>query len=308
MPLERTVLTSAQAAARGFSREYVRSQVRNGHWQSLHYGIMATFSGPVPRDLSIKAMLLAAGPDAVISHHTAAELAGLVDTRSAKIHLTVPWGRRVEPMDGAIVHVSRRLERARHPSRLPAQTRVEATVFDLADLVDRVDGAFGYLVTACQRRLTTPERLASFLRYRGRTRWRIELTEALRDIEGGSRSVLELRYFRDVERAHRLPTGRRQEPHERIGGRIYDDVRYDEFGLVVELDGRAAHPAETLLRDLRRDNEATVRGDGVLHYGWSDVTERPCRVAEQVATVLAGRGWRGVPRRCRRPDCFMTPR
>jgi hypothetical protein len=237
---------------------------------------------------------MAAGGSAAISHHTAAELVGLTDKRRDLVHVTIPWGRRVEEISGAFVHVSRRLDRARHPTRVPAQTRVEATVFDLSDMASSIDEAVGWLVAACERGLTTPERIASFLKFRGRTRWRPEMAGALNDIENGCHSLLELRYFRDVERAHKLPKGQRQAPHERLGGRIYDDVRYSEFNVVVELDGRVAHPGTSLFRDLRRDNQAAIRGDVVLHYGWSDVTDRPCGVAAQVAGVLGGEWLAGV--------------
>jgi very-short-patch-repair endonuclease len=94
--------------------------------------------------------------------------------------------------------------------------------------------------------------------------------------------------------------GSRQYAVTRAGGRTYDDVRYAEFGVVVELDGRAAHPDETRWRDMARDNASVVDGRRVLRYGWADVASQPCEVAAQVATVLGVAGWRGMLRRCRR--------
>jgi very-short-patch-repair endonuclease len=75
-------------------------------------------------------------------------------------------------------------------------------------------------------------------------------------------------------------------------------VSYADYGVVVELDGRLAHPDETRWRDLRRDNAALVQGRRVLRYGWPDVTNRACEVAEQVASVLRTAGWRGTPLDC----------
>ena len=110
--------------------------------------------------------------------------------------------------------------------------------------------------------------------------------------------MLELRYARQVERAHRLPRGCRQ----RRRGSWYDDVAYTAFGVMVELDGRAAHAGERMFRDHRRDNAAVLSGAKVLRYGFADVTRRPCVIAGEVAAVLLAGGWSGRPRPCR-PEC-----
>jgi very-short-patch-repair endonuclease len=75
-------------------------------------------------------------------------------------------------------------------------------------------------------------------------------------------------------------------------------VRYADYGVRVELDGRAAHPEEVRWRDLRRDNLAIQEGDAVLRFGFADVSERPCDVASQVATILRRNGWPGEDRPC----------
>jgi hypothetical protein len=45
---------------------------------------------------------------------------------------------------------------------------------------------------------------------RARVRWRADMLQALEDVADGVHSPLEYRYLRDVERAHGLPTGKRQ--------------------------------------------------------------------------------------------------
>ena len=133
-----------------------------------------------------------------------------------------------------------------------------------------------------------------------RVRWRAELSAALGLAADGVHSLLEFRYVTRVERPHGLPAGHRQHLVVRAGQRQYQDVTYREYGLVVELDGQAAHPAGSRWRDVRRDNASTAVGQGTLRYGWADVTGRPCFVAGQVAGALAARGWTGAPRRCGR--------
>ena len=103
--------------------------------------------------------------------------------------------------------------------------------------------AVDVVLRATQRRSTTAERLRRAIGQRQRQRWRGLLLEILAEVEIGVASPLELRYRRDVEQRHRLPPGICNEPERRgRGGRWYRDVRYRDWHVVVELDGREAHP------------------------------------------------------------------
>jgi very-short-patch-repair endonuclease len=296
------VVTRAQALAGGATAEAIRAHLRAGQWRRLFRSTYATFSGPVPRESVLWSAVLCGGAGAALSHRSAGELWGLVDEPCAPIHLVVPSRRRVSPMPGVVVHRSVRAESARHPSRTPPRTTIEETVIDLADTAPGLEQAMGWITRACARRLTRPDRIVAALAARTRVRWRDDLVAALADVAAGAHSSLELRYLRDVERAHRLPVGLRQHAVARPGGRYYDDVRYQEYGVTVELDGRSAHPDDARWRDMRRDNASVLAGRRVLRFGWADVAGGPCAVAAQVAVVLRIAGWRGVPRPCR-PEC-----
>jgi Transcriptional regulator, AbiEi antitoxin len=298
------VLTRSQALEAGLTPAAIKARLASGRWQRLRTGVYAAFSGPVPRTSELWAAVLAAGPNAVLSHESAAEVVGLAD-RPPAIHLTVPGHRKVKRVAGIVIHRSSRVERARHPVLRPPQTRIEETVIDLTQTAPSLQDAYGVVTRAVNARLTTAERLLSALDERPKLRWRRLLRQALGDVAAGCRSVLELAYLRDVERAHRLPPGHRQYPVARAGGRLYIDVRYRGFGTRVELDGRAAHPAHARFRDLDRDNAAVEAGDRALRYGTPDVTSRPCAVARQVANVLRAAGWTGYGQRCSRPDCVL---
>jgi len=106
-----------------------------------------------------------------------------------------------------------------------------------------------------------------------------------------------------VERAHGLPEPARQVPFTTPGGRRgRRDRVYEAFGLVIELDGRLAHPAENQGKDKTRDNAAAADGKQTLRYGWSQVKWQPCETAAEVARVLRRRGWSARPRPCS-PGC-----
>ena len=297
------VLSRAQALQAGVTDKYLVAALRSGRWQRLHTGVYAAFSGPPPRGAQLWAAVLRAGPEAVLSHQTAAELQG-IGNQAAVIHVTVPPGRQVTSARGLAVHRCARLGQARHPTQLPPRTRIEETVLDLAEAAGSLDDALGWVLRGCGSRRTTPDRLAVAMALRARMRWRTELNAALGLAAEGVHSLLEFRYLSRVERPHGLPAGCRQHAVVRAGRRQYQDVTYQEYGLVVELDGQAAHPAQSRWRDLRRDNANTAVGQDTLRYGWADVSSRPCFVAAQVADALAARGWTGTPRRCG-PSCGL---
>ena len=295
---QRGVIASWQTACAGLSPRRVESLVQGGHWQRLHYGVYASFTGEPPRLAVLWAAVLRAGPQSILSHETAAELAGLADKPSKLLHVTIPESQRIRPIDGFVIHRSGRILEARHPGLLPPRTMIEETVLDLAEEVASFDDVISLLARACQRRLTFPWMLRQKVETRAKLRWRLEIMQALDDVESGVHSTLEYRYLRDVERAHGLPTAERQIRAVQNGRTIYRDVFYRQYGVVIELDGRASH-ADRRLQDNRRDNAAAARGVITLRYGWPDVTEHPCETASEVAQTLTRRGWPGPIKRCR---------
>ncbi len=296
------ILTATQARAAGVTDSAIKARVRSGRWQRVFLGVFAVFSGPLPRLSLLWAVVLRAGPGAVLSHETAAEVAGLLKGPGEMIHVTVPSGRDPAGIPGVVVHRSGHVAMRMHPSRTPPQTRLEETIVDLTQVARTIGDAQSWLAQAIGSRLTTSERLACAMRRRSRVRWRSELMAALVDVAAGAHSWLELAYLRDVERAHGLPVAARQQASGRRVRR-YDDVRYPDYRLRVELDGRAAHPDRRRWRDMSRDNDAVVAGDRVLRYGFADVAGDPCAVARQVASVLRNSGWSGHPMCCPRVGC-----
>jgi hypothetical protein len=295
---QRGVITRPQVLGAGLTDQAIKARLQSGRWQRLHKGVYATFSGEPPRPALLWGAVLRAGGDAVLSHQTAAELYGLLEAPAPRIHVTVPSGSRVSRPHGVAVHYSGRLEQARHPALTPPRTRIADTVLDLAETLPNIDDAIALVLRAAASRRTTAERIGSAMAQRRRMRWRRDLAAALDLGGGGVHSLLEFRYVNRVERPHGLPEGRRQRAVQRDRQRQYRDVEYENYALLVELDGGAAHPDWSRWTDIRRDNASAAAGQLTLRYGWADVTERPCRTAREVADVLRQRGWEGTVRRC----------
>jgi very-short-patch-repair endonuclease len=295
---QRGVLSHGQAIGAGVSRHIIAGRVESGQWQRLHRGVFAAFSGPVPRDALLWGAVLRAGDRAVLSHHTAAELWRLSDEPLELIHVSVPRATSMLDIPGLAVHYSSRLPQARHPARLPPQTRLEDTVLDLVELARTAEEAVAWPIKACQRRLTTPDRMMGALEERHRVRWRAEVRDSIAVTRVGVHSPLELRYFRDVERRHGLLAGDRQVLVTRGTARQYLDVRYSDYGVVVELDGVLAHSPGSSRQDARRDNANTLDGYQTLRYSWVPVAYHACETAQQVFELLRRNGYCGMLRRC----------
>jgi hypothetical protein len=280
------VVACSQLVSVGLSRGILVSRLRRGRWQRMYPGVYATFSGTPGREAALWAAVLYAGPGAMLSHQTAAELWRLTDEESSLIHLTIPSTRRVRAVAGTVVHYSAVL--VAHPAATPPRTRIEDTVIDLWETARTLDDAIGWVTRAIGRRRTTADKVRAAADSRSKLRWRSSLAELL-DADG-VHSVLEFRYVRDVERAHRLPAATRQLRAQSGGRSIYRDEVYEAYQTVVELDGRLAHPGDSRWYDIRRDNAAATTGLATLRYGWQHVTTTPC----QVAAVLALRGYAGA--------------
>ena len=290
------VVACWQAKRLGLSAEAFRNRLRRGDWQRLHHGVYATFTGKPDREAQLWGALLRAGPDAVLSHHTAAERHGLLSRPSTAIHVAVPSGHnpaRGMKISGLVVHRSDSALDRRHPAMTPPCTRVEDTVLDLIKMARTADEAYDWVCKALGQRRTTAERIRAALDTRDRFPMRSEVQAALDDAGEGMLSWLERRYVRGVERPHGLPAARRQARVRHGTGNRYLDNLYEAYRLCVELDGAAAHPAEKRWHDNRRDRaNLAVSQTVTIRVGFLDLVDQAhaCTTAAEIAKVLSDRG------------------
>jgi len=297
------VISRPQLFAAGLSEATVRWRLQSGRWQQLHRGVYAVFTGTPSREAWLWAAVLRAGAGATLSHLTAAELHGLLDHPAEMIFVTIPSTRRIRA-PALIVRTSARIAQAQQPNRQPPRTTVEETTLDLAELADTFDDAVTWITRACGRRLTTEERLRAAMAKRKQLRWRTELTDVLAAAGKGVHSVLEFRYQRDVERAHGLPSSKRQVRVEIDGRVVYRDAYYEKYRVAIELDGRAAHADDERWRDHRRDLQAAADAIVTYRLGWRNIDSDACQTAALLAEALRLRGWKGRPRPCS-PRCLV---
>lgn len=289
------VVAADQAAADGLGRHSVARLVGHGQWRRLDPGVYLTHPQPPEWPALAWAGTLIGGEGSRIGGAAAGYLSRVLDEPPEAILVLVPrdtyrtdrgpW-RFLREQPGLRVSGYGR----------PPRISVEDAVLDLC-AETTPEGVVDLIARSVQRRRTTPPRLLRSLDRRGRLTHAPLIREVLAGVAGGAESPLELRYLRCVERAHGLPSGRRQ---ARLGGGQYGDVLYEDYQTLAELDGRIGHEGSGRFRDMDRDNRALVTGLVTLRFGWHDVAANPCRVARQVAAVLHQRGWPGPLRPCRR--------
>ena len=301
------VATHDQARDHGFSERQIEFRVRSGEWHRIHRGVYATFTGKQPREARLWAAVLWAGKAAMLSHETAAELQELTNKQSWVIHVTVPSDRRPmgKPMRGVVVHRSGQSRcDGVAPWKLP-RTQIEDTVLDLAAAARTTDDAYSWVSRAVADDKVSAEELRATLGRRKRYPGRKWLSDALADAADGAHFLLELRYARDVERAHGLPKGARQARRVIDGEEHRKDTLYEKYRICVELDGITYH-RDKQHQDRHRDNvNLAVDGIRTFRFDIVDVTDGACESAALVAAGLRGQGWAGKPRRCRKPGCTV---
>lgn len=290
------VISAQQLKILDFSLRSAERLVTQRHWRRLATGIFSVGPSEPPWLGLAWAGLLLGGPRARLGFAAAGYLWELIADEPWAVEVLVPLGRDIVDRDRWVfLREGAGMRDERSPGS-PSRTAVEDTVVDLCRGAGQRE-VHDLVMKAVQSRRTTAQRILRCVDRRPRVSHRRYLHQLLGEVAEGAQSALELRYLRDVERAHGLPRGTRQARAQR--GRAFRDVRYEAYATLVELDGQLH--GRQILRDARRDNAALLDGEVTLRYGWPDVTERACQVAWEVAAILTARGWQGLPRRC--PHC-----
>jgi very-short-patch-repair endonuclease len=272
------IVTRSQLLELGLSPWAIKHRIANGRLHRLWCGVYAVGRPTVTQRGRWIAAVLSCGPQAVLSHQSAAALWGIGPQRRGGIEVSVPIGvdRRRR---GVVVHRRARLPPSactRH-DRIPVTNPVQ-TLIDLATCL-RPDQLEAAINEADKRDLTDPETLRSAL-------------SQVRGPRGVSslRTVLDRRTFTltDSELERRfLPLARRAGLSKPQTGRYVNgfevDFYWPQLGLIVETDGLRYHrtPAQQA-RDRLRDQTHMAAGLTPLRFTHAQVRFEP----DQVQSIL----------------------
>jgi very-short-patch-repair endonuclease len=116
---------------------------------------------------------------------------------------------------------------------------------------------------AVQQKLVTPERLSEAALAVRRDRRRRLVQSVVLDLLGGAESLGEIDFARECRRRG-LPEPSRQVLRRDGRNHYFLDVFWDDWGLVVEIDGIQHSWAENIVGDALRQNAVSLQGLTVL--------------------------------------------
>jgi very-short-patch-repair endonuclease len=141
-----------------------------------------------------------------------------------------------------------------------------------------------------QQGMATPEQLGiEMLRVR-RDRRRAFINAVILDLLGGVRSLGELDVARELRRRG-FPAPTRQSLRRGRNGTYYLDLIWDEWGVVVEIDGIQHSWAQNVVADALRQNDVTLENATVLRMPLLGLRVAADEFFAQIGQALKDAGW-----------------
>jgi very-short-patch-repair endonuclease len=255
------VVARGQLFALGFGRGAIANRLARGRLHRVHPGVYAVGRPDLPPGGMWAAAVLACGPDAVLSHRSAAALWGLHPGEASRVDVTAP-GRRRRNRPGIQLHQPRALDANERTVRLGIPiTTVARTLLDLAGVVPprRIRQAFDQAERLGLLDLTAVEALlARAKRSKGIGVLRALVRECTEPPD--TRSELEEKFV-ELCREHNLPLP----AMNCVVASHTVDALWPRQRLVVELDGFAFHRSrEAFESDRARDADLQLAGYRVI--------------------------------------------
>lgn len=274
-----------QLVAHGFTASAIRRLVESGLLHPLHRGVYAVGHRALPANGWFMAATLAGGPDALLSHRSAAHLRDLMHDSRSVIDVLAPTNRRSRP--GIVFHQSRLI----HPDDrtevdgIPV-TSVARTLLDIAEVVPRRKLVYALEQAERLRVFDLTELEAVMARSRGR-RGLKALTAAIKEIEPEAeyaRSRMERLFIAFCKRYELgIPA-----MNTTVAGFAVDAVWHDRM-LIVELDSWTHHRTRRAFEEDRRRDALVKRRTRFellrVTYRW--LTEEPDDLAATIRDLSA---------------------
>jgi predicted transcriptional regulator of viral defense system len=281
------VISVAQLRGLGLDKYWVRRRVAGGLLHAIHRGVYSVGVRTVSLRGRYLAAVFACGPDAVLSHRSAADVWGL-RPNATRLEVTTPMGR--SGPSGLQIHQTRMLAPQDFTVNdgIPV-TSVARTLLDLSAVVKAPD-----LATALDR----AERLALFDlkavvdvldRGKGRRGARA-LRRAIAAYEPSTqKSNLERRFKELLGTAPDIPSPAFNALVDGETGTHEVDAFWPGQRLAVQLDGFEFHRTRRdHERDAASDADLELVGHRVMRLTWDDVTAHGERTLRRVRMASAG--------------------
>ena len=296
------VITTAEALT-CLKENELRWKIESGRWQSPCFGVVVTHSGPLSDEQLLRVALARYGPKAALAGLTAAKLdylKGFDDKKPVAelpIYVLRPPGakKRSAPLGLTVItHHSLLTDKDVHPLRQPRRTKIARSLVNAASWMKTDRGAMAVLAAGVQQRKVRVADLREVLDRLGKVRRRALMLDILGDIEGGAQALSELDFTRKVIRQFNLPEPTRQaSKRDSRGRRRWIDVVFEEWQVMVEIDGAQHDQPLEQWDDMDRDNDMEIEGYRMLRFPAWLVRDDPERVARKILEALRRGGYTG---------------
>jgi very-short-patch-repair endonuclease len=284
------VISRRQLYAMGVTRWMVKGQVRARRWRRIGDQSVAVHTGPLPPEGHRWAAVFQGGPRAMLDGASALEAEGLERFSLPRVRVSVPRGAKVRRNRRYDIRQTRRWAAEDLVSTgIPRTRRAVAAV--RGALWAATDRQATYLLTlVVQQGMVRPEDLGLELLRIRRDKRRLLLALVVNDLLDGARSLGEMDVVRDLKRRG-LPPPNRQVLRQDRKKRYYLDLYWDEYGLVVEVDGIHHAWVQNVVADALRQNSVVISGDVLLRLPLLGLRLQPDDFFDQITEALVARGW-----------------
>ena len=286
---QHAVVTTAELVALGIGRRAIAHRVEHRRLTPLHRGVFQV--GPAPAPLTSQmAAVLACGPTAVLSHHSAAALLNIRKPTPGPIHVTVTRGH-ARKRKGLVIHRTRslRTDEVTTHDGIPSTTAAR-TLLDIANALSPNHLRRAIEEAQIHGHLDHASLTSAVDRARGH-RGVAALRAAAPNEARMTRSEAERRLIELIDRAD-LP---RPRTNVKIAGHEVD-LFWPDHDLVVEVDGFAFHGSrEAFERDRLRDAELMAAGLRVGRVTWRQIDREPEALVVRLARSLSAGPGPGRP-------------
>ena|SRR5881394_403094 len=283
------LVSLTQLRGLGVSKAAASKRVAAGRLYRVYEGVFAIRYPMLSSNGRRLAAVLACGPDAVLSHRSAAALWGLREDRRLSIDVTAPNRRGRIPKgidahrDGSLAPIDRTVL-----CGIPC-TSVARTLLDLAAVVPVWELRKAISQAEVLRILEHGAVRQVIKRSQGRrgvARLRM-LMDEIHPETRRTRSEMEILFLKMCARA-KLPQPE-VNPTLNLGGRrTMPDFLWRDAGLIVEADSRRYHDTDSAFQsDREREQRLQLAGWRVSRCTWEQVERESGRLSEVIRCLLA---------------------
>lgn len=283
------VVSRRQVYALGVTRWEVKAHLRARRWQLLGDQSVVLHSGPVSVESLGWGAVFQGGPRAHLDGASALVAGGLKRFDVDRVRVSVPRGAQVRRSAQFDIRQTRRwddstLSASGVPRTVPAVAGVRGALWARSDRQATL-----LLTMTVQQGLATAEQLSVAALAVRRDKRRRLLHSVVLELLGGARSLGEIDVARECRRRG-FPEPTRQVLRRDRGQHYFLDVHWDDWGLVLEIDGIQHDWVENVVADALRHTAVTLQHLTVLRLPLLGLRVAADEFFDQVRDALVAAG------------------